>query len=441
MKWKKLTLASVILGVIAGIVAPFTFDLYVFRASSAYSGRNFILRFSSPPTEEDFLDAVIRKESLIEDPESVISEWREARSDGMGLKIKIDDNKCLALKPFDPCDSPDTVFADGKRIIGVWLTQPSNRKQVSVSLLVLGYIGASFVLVTLVSFIVLFMIGLIYRVLNVAINCIVESWGKALPTIKNYWLLIGITIILVGICFAVILCVNDTKASTIGSVVGGFGSILAFIWFFAALKSQSEQLENQKDQFSTEFQTLREGVRRDALMLARDILKDAEEKALKLNPKLKSINDISTGFIDFSSLGIVLKSSNSHEVLEQFKVWMNIEGPAIVMIRGIKSAAEIYFRAIDLKGVDYSIESEDFVYIYSPHIWRLPYFDSYSGIADILSQFMVKLQPGRKAALLAFNVALAKTAPEGCMKEEKIREEIKDRKASGLFIPKIAENF
>ncbi len=258
---------------------------------------------------------------------------------------------------------------------------------------------------------------------------------------KKYWLLILITIAVVvaGVC--VLLCASDTKASTIGSVAGACGGILAVVWFLAALKSQSKQLENQKEQFLAEFQTLREGARRDALMFARDILKDAEEKALKQNPRLNSIADLFTNYMDFSSLGVILKSSDPHEVLEQFKVWMNIEGPATIMINGIKSASEIYFRAIGLKDIDYSKEPEDFVYIYSPHIWKLPYFNSYCGIAKMLSEAMGTLKPGRKSALLAFNVALAKTSPEGWMKEEKIREEIETRRASGLSIPKIAEDF
>jgi len=190
-----------------------------------------------------------------------------------------------------------------------------------------------------------------------------------------------------------------------------------------------------------EFQTLREESRRNALMFARDILKDAEEKALKQNPKLNAITDLFTNYMDFSSLGVILKSSDPHEVLEQFKVWMNIEGPATIMINGIKSASEIYFRAIGLKDIDYSKEPEDFVYIYSPYIWKLPYFNSYCGIAKMLSEAMGTLQPGRKAALLASEVALAKTSMKGLMKEDKIREEIKTRKASGLSIPKIAEDF
>lgn len=260
---------------------------------------------------------------------------------------------------------------------------------------------------------------------------------------KKYWLLILITIAVVAAGVYVLLCASDTKASTIGSVAGACGGILAVVWFLAALKSQSKQLENQKEQFLAEFQTLREGARRDALMFARDILKEAERKALKQNPKLNAISDFYTNYINFSSLTslkVVLESSDPHEVLEQFKVWMTVEGPAITMMRGIKSASEIYFRATGLKGIDYSKEPEHFVFIYSPHIEKLPYFDTYVGSLCLLTSHMVILQPGRKAALLAFQVALAKTSPR-LMKEEKIKEEIETRRASGLSIPKIAEDF
>ena len=261
---------------------------------------------------------------------------------------------------------------------------------------------------------------------------------------KKYRLLILITIIVFLVGVSVIIHFSDTRASSIGSVAGACGSILAVVWFFAALKSQSKQLENQKEQFLAEFQTLREGARREALIFARDILKDAEGKALKQNPKLNTISDIHTNYIDLSSLTslkVILESCDPHEVLEQIKVWKTVEGPAITMVRGVKSASEIYFKAIGLKGVDYSKEPEDFVFIYSPHIEKLPYFDTYAGSLYLLTSFMVISQPGRKAAGLACQVALAKTAPEGFMKDEKIREEIEARKASGLCIPKIAEDF
>jgi len=279
---------------------------------------------------------------------------------------------------------------------------------------------------------------------KVALNGSKEYWGKSLPIIKKYWILIGVTIAVVvaGVC--VLLCASDTKASTIGSVAGACGGILAVVWFLAALNSQSKQLENQKEQFLTEFQTLREGARREALLFARDVLKEAERKALKLNPKLNTINDILPNYLDSSSLTslkVILESCDPYEILEQFKVWMNVEGPAIIMMRGIKSASEMYFRATGLEGIDYSKEPEDFVFIHSPLIEKLPYFDTYAGSLKFLSDFLGIYQPGRKAAILAFQVALAKTSMAGLMKDEKIREELEARKASGLSIPKIAEDF
>lgn len=260
---------------------------------------------------------------------------------------------------------------------------------------------------------------------------------------KKYRLLILITIAIVLFGVSVLVYFSETKASSIGSVVGAFGSILAFVWFFAALKSQSEQLDNQKEQFLAEFQTLREGARRDAMMFARDVLKDAEGKALKQNSELNAITDIFSSYMGppfLMSLKAILESDDPYEVLEQFKVWMKIEGPSVIMMRGIKNAAEIYFRAIGLKDIDYSKEPEEFVFIYSPHIEKLPYFDTYTGSLCLLTNFMLMMQPGRKAALLAWQVASAKTYPK-FMKEEKIREEIETRKASGLSIPKIAEDF
>lgn len=261
--------------------------------------------------------------------------------------------------------------------------------------------------------------------------------------VKKYWLLILITITIIALGIFVLIHFCNKRAATIGSVAGACGGILAVVWFFAALKSQSEQLESQKDQFLAEFQVLREESRRNALLFARDVLKDAEEKALEQNPNLNSITDISTSYLNplyITSLKVVLESSDPQEVLEQSKVWAKIEGPAIIMIKGIKSAAEIYFRAVGLEGIDYSKEPEDFVFIYSPYIEKLPYFDTYTASLHMLASFMVNIQPGRKAALLAVDVALAK-ATELPMKEDEIRKKIQNLRDSGAFIPKVAEDF
>ncbi len=261
--------------------------------------------------------------------------------------------------------------------------------------------------------------------------------------LTSYGLLIIITLVLVVVGLAVIFCFSTEKASAIGSVVGGFGCVAAFIWFFAALRSQSEQLENQKKQFLIESQSRKEEMRRNALLFARDVLKRAEEKALKQNPKFKTINELSTCYTDAAALiplKLILESRDPKDILRLFKEWLKTEGPAVTMLRGVKSAAEIYFRATNIKNIDYSKEPEDFVFIYSPHIEKLPYFDAYTLCFSMLAESMIMFQPGRKGVFLAWEIAMAKGTPVS-MKEKKIMEKIRTMKAAGNPIPEIAKDF
>ena len=225
----------------------------------------------------------------------------------------------------------------------------------------------------------------------------------------------------------------------VGCLFGGVGSILAVIWFSASLNYQSLQLTEQRQQFLQEFKALREDARRNALSLSKDILREAEERALKCSPDLQSINDLFAYYMDFSDLGIALKSKDSIEVMEAVKRWIKREGPATFLLRGIKQASEIYFQSIGKTDIDYSKEPEDFVYIYGTWLWKLPYFEPYQSITTMLCKFMIKLQPGRKAVELAISVALMKSYPD-MMKENVILEQIKNFRKEGRHLPAIAED-
>lgn len=75
--------------------------------------------------------------------------------------------------------------------------------------------------------------SVICKPLRVLLNRSKELWGKSLPVLNKYWLLISITIAVAGVCVCVLLFASDIKASTIGTVVGAIGSILtalAAIW-------------------------------------------------------------------------------------------------------------------------------------------------------------------------------------------------------------------
>jgi len=257
---------------------------------------------------------------------------------------------------------------------------------------------------------------------------------------KRLLVLLSILVVLLGI-YAVVLFPPE-YFSALGSLFAAVGGILAVIWFSSSLYYQSQQLKEQREQFLENFRQIREDARRNALILAKDILLQSEEKALKQNPSIKSISDLMALYIDLSEWKTILESEDPTMVLTYGKAWITMkEGPAIFLMRGIKSAAETYFRAIGYNDVDYSKEPEDFVFKYGPILWKLPYFEAYQGVATWLSEFMVRRQPGRKAIQLAYWVALLKASPEPeIIKRDKIVEDIAQHKKAGYPLPAIAKD-
>jgi len=227
--------------------------------------------------------------------------------------------------------------------------------------------------------------------------------------------------------------------SALGSLFGAAAGILAVIWFSASLYYQAQQLKEQRKQFLENFKQLREDNRRNSLVLVKDILARAEERALKSNPSLKSINDLMAQYITVIEWPDILKSTDPHIVIEHGKSWLNMkELPATYLMRGIKSAAEIYFRSIDNRNIDYTLEPELFVEAYGSTLWKVPYFAEYRSITSWISKWMVRMEPGRKAIQLAYQVALLKAEPK-LWKIDKIIEDIEQHKKAGYPMPAIAE--
>ncbi len=227
--------------------------------------------------------------------------------------------------------------------------------------------------------------------------------------------------------------------SAVGSLIGGFGSVLVVIWFVTSLHYQAQQLEEQRVQFLTEFQQIREDGRRNALVLAKDILNETEKRALGLNSDLKSISDLIPLYMNFADLKPITEESDPLIVRQHITAWLQKEGPAVTLMKGIKSAAEIYFRAIGLNNIDYSRNAEEFVFIYGVHLWKTPFFSIYRGHATMLAEIMIKLLPGREAVSIASMVSLSMTAPKGMMKDDKIKDSIKNHEAKGYPLPRIAK--
>jgi hypothetical protein len=255
-----------------------------------------------------------------------------------------------------------------------------------------------------------------------------------------YRLLLSISGIIAVATAITIARLTPESLSAIGSIVAAAGSLLAIVWFSASLWCQSRQLQEQRQQFSVQFEHLIETSRRDALLMAKSILDKAEERAIAQNGRISSITELLTEYMHFVELKPLLESTKSEEVTEAFRAWMKREGPALTLLTGVKSAAEVYLRAIGTPNIDFCKSPDEFVYMYSPHFATLPFFDAVIGTSIMLSKFMFSLAPGRNAAQLAFLAATAKSSIGGIVKSDALHAEIAKHIAHGYPLPAIAKD-
>lgn len=257
--------------------------------------------------------------------------------------------------------------------------------------------------------------------------------------IENTRVLILLTLLVISVTVLAIYHLDADTLSAYGSILAASGGFIAVIWFSASLWYQALQLKEQRIQFQKEFDKSHEEGRRNALLLARDILNNAEDRAIGMNPEISSISELFPLYMNFVEFKEIMESDDPTTVQHAVNSWMKKEGPAMAYMKGIKNAAQVYFTSIGETDIDYSHEPEKFVYIYGQLLWDLPYFDSLQGHASMLAEFMFQLEPGRKAVPLALFGAMAAHDLDNILKIESVRQDIKEHREKGYKIPKIAE--
>lgn len=258
-----------------------------------------------------------------------------------------------------------------------------------------------------------------------------------MPSVR---LLVLLTVLVVVAVIAALLYFNANDLSGYGSIISAGGGLLAVIWFSASLWYQSEQLKDQKVQFSAQFKHLEQASHRDSLLTAKSILDAAEERAISHHGGISSSAELFTQYINFAELKPILESNDPGIVLKACQTWMKKEGAALTLLKGIKSAAEVYFRSASVTDIDYTKKPEEFVYIYGPRFWQQPFFEAFQGTATMLCEFMVRLEPGRSAAHIAFFVATAKSIGEKVLHMDKVREDIEKHKVIIRDVPRYRDH-
>ncbi|WP_146150428.1 hypothetical protein [Photobacterium angustum] len=256
---------------------------------------------------------------------------------------------------------------------------------------------------------------------------------------KNQIILIVLTIVTLLVATIMIIFIDAQHLSAYGSILAASGSFIAVIWFMGSLRYQAQQLKEQREQFQKEFDRSNEESRRNALLLAKEILLTAEKRALAVNSDLSSVEQIYHNYIDLIELKDILKSSDPKVVQASLSLWHKRETPAIELLKGIKSAAQVYFIAINKLDIDYTAAPEDFVSEYGQDLWSLPFFSAYQACAMSLAEFMITLKPSRKAVHFATLGVMVTLTSKNVLKMDKIKEDIAEYEAKGRKIPVIAE--
>lgn len=270
-----------------------------------------------------------------------------------------------------------------------------------------------------------------------------RQYNKPVMTIRGLWALTALAAAFVFISYH---SIDPAKLSALGGIISAAGSVLAVLWFSAGLhyqatqlKEQRKQLDEQRQQFVAQFHHTREGTIRDAINMGREILSRAKERALEQSSGPRQYMDIAMGYLKMEKYGPLLGSDAPDEVMASFDEWMKQEGPALIMIEGMKAAATVYLQATQVKDVDYNLPPEEFVYIYWLWVENKPYFSEFSGLAKMLSQFMVTTAPARSAAFIAHSAAMFKMGHSKYMNLPKLEEDLQKHIEKGYPLPKIAE--
>ena len=164
----------------------------IYTIKSGYSGIFFTVSFKSEPTEEEFLDSIIYRESLIRNPHLVAQNWRTARDEHTKLYLKKDSHFLIVVMPYDASLNIDAVFAadssprtstgfnpdDFDPAKGVWLTEPATRTHYPLAVVELVYFVISFASVAVGFFCAVFIVSWLWYFLLRRLSEISSALGR-----------------------------------------------------------------------------------------------------------------------------------------------------------------------------------------------------------------------------------------------------------------------
>jgi len=227
--------------------------------------------------------------------------------------------------------------------------------------------------------------------------------------VKVSWVLTAIisfcVLVTVFLYYAKVIDIEELSAY--GSIVAAAGSIVAIIWFYNSLQQQAQQLNEQREEFKLEFESLKLEGKRNTIALVRTLLNDMENDINTSLGEFGRLENLSEIFIAkfFPLLEVISGSLNAGEVFGGVEEANKILYPTKNFISTLKLISSLFLENEGVAQIDDSLTAEDFVLHYRERIEKMPLLSKYLPNAILLAEFMGKvdeegIEIARKVSLL-----------------------------------------
>lgn len=263
----------------------------------------------------------------------------------------------------------------------------------------------------------------------------------------KHWKLWTLTCAVILLSLLVVIFVDSDKTSALGSIFAASSGFVAVIWFYNSLELQSvqlqeqqKQLEEQRVQFQLEFNNIRLEAKRSALLVAREILNDMENRVQSSLNGIGTINNLHVLFLNglFSHINTITNEDNPKIVLDEIEKFAKVFGPARTFLYSFKEAATIILENENIPVTDDKDQPEWFVVIYEKYLQNRPFISKFLPNAQLLSMVMTSIK--LEIITLASFAAMGLLNPNG-LKDEAIQDMINFRNKDAKVTPKIVEKY
>ncbi len=263
----------------------------------------------------------------------------------------------------------------------------------------------------------------------------------------KHWKSWALTFAVILLALLIAIFVEPDKTSALGSIFGASSGFIAAIWFYNSLQlqlvqlqEQQKQLEEQRAQFQLEFSNLRLEAKRSALLVAREILNDMENRVESSLNGIGTINNLHVLFLNglAAHMNTIMDKDNPKIVLDEIEKFAKVLGPARTFLYSFKEAATIILENEGIPVIDDKGQPEWFVVTYKKHLQNRPFISRFLPNAQLLSMVMTSVK--LEIITLASFAAMGLLNPNG-LKDEAIQDIVNFRNKDAKATPKIVEKY